>query len=95
MNHTDLQVKSVLRRSDNHFFTVNKDLTVIREINAGNHVHKRCFTASVLTENREDFALVHGKINVLVGDNGAKGLCDVSEFDCNLCTHFMPSNFSF
>ncbi len=69
MNHTDFQVKSILWRLDNHLFAVNKDLTVIWEINTRDHVHKRCFSASVLTEDRKNFALVYGKIDILVGNN--------------------------
>ena len=93
MYHSDLQIKSVLGRSDNDLFTVNKDLTVIREIDTRNHIHQRCFTASVLTENREDLSPVDGEVDVLVGDNRAKGLCYVFKFNSNLCTHLMPSKF--
>ena len=51
MNHADFVIESVLGRSDDCLFSVDENLSVIGKINAGNHVHKRRFTASVFAED--------------------------------------------
>ena len=51
VNHAYLVIKGILRRFYDNLFSVNENLTVIRKINTGQHVHKRCFTASVFTQD--------------------------------------------
>ena len=49
VDHADPVSKRVARRADDHLFPVNKDLSLIREVDAGDHVHQRGFSAAVLS----------------------------------------------
>ena len=81
MNHADLIFESVFRRPDQNLFAVDKDMTGIRKINPGYHIHQRRLSAAVLAENRKNLAAVDGQIDALVGNDFAEGFCDISEFD--------------
>ena len=76
MYHTDFIVECVPRRADNGFFSVYENLTLVGIINTRDHIHKRGFTASVLAEQRKNFALIRTQINIVVCDNRAKSFSD-------------------
>ena len=56
VNHTDSQRVCILRGANDHFSAVNEDLPLIREINTGEHVHKRSLSAAVLPKQRYDLS---------------------------------------
>ena len=91
MNHADFQVKGVLRGADDHFLPALKDLALIREVDAGDHVHQGGLAAAVLTENGQDLTLVHIQVNIVVGHNAAKPLGNAAHAESNLLFHGIPS----
>ena len=52
MNHADAQVKRISGRTDDGFLTPNVDMSFIREVNAGNHIHQGGLAAAVFSQNR-------------------------------------------
>ena len=47
VNHADAIAESILGRGDGGRLSVNVDLSLIREVDAGEHIHQRCFSAAV------------------------------------------------
>ena len=50
MDHSDSEVVGILRGTYGDFFSVNINMSGIRKIQSGKHIHKRCLAASVFTE---------------------------------------------
>ena len=90
MDHADAVPERILRGTDNHFLTVYEDGTVIRIVDAGDHVHKGGFSAAVLAQNRKNLTSVNGKIHVFVGDQTAERLRDLFHLQSNLLVHEAP-----
>ena len=82
MYHADAEVERILRRTDDYLFPVDKDLTLIGEIYAGEHIHQRRLAAAVLAEQGEYLSPVDVKPDLVVCNDRAEGLCDVSHFYC-------------
>lgn len=72
MDHAYFVVKRVLGGADDHLFTVDENLTVIRIVNSGDHVHQRCFSGAVFAENGEYLAAVDGQTYILVGNDASE-----------------------
>ncbi len=69
MHHTDSAGISILRRPDHRLFSIDKDLSFIRKINTGQHIHQRRFSASVLTEQCKDLTFVNLKVYLVAGND--------------------------
>ena len=82
VDHADAEIKSILRRADDDRLSVNADFALIGEVDAGKHVHERCFAAAVLAKQRENLAPVYVEPDSVVRNDGAEGLCYVAHFDC-------------
>ena len=67
MDHADAVVKGVLGGADDNFLSVDLDLALIREIDAGEHIHKRRLAAAVFAEQREDLSAVNIQPYLIVG----------------------------
>jgi len=67
MDHADAVVKGVLGGADDDFLSVDLDLALIREIDAGEHIHKRRLAAAVFAEQREDLSAVNIQPYLIVG----------------------------
>ena len=52
VDHTDAKVKGVLGRGNGHGLVVNVDLPLVGEVNTGEHIHQRSFSAAVFTQQR-------------------------------------------
>ena len=50
MDHTDTEVESILGGSNGHRLIMDVDLSLVREVDAGEHVHQRCFTTAVFAQ---------------------------------------------
>ena len=82
MHHSDLQRKGILRRTDRDLLSVHQDMSLIRKIDSGKHVHQRRLAASVFSQDREDLALAERKIDVIVGDDlAAEAFRNVPKLD--------------
>ena len=57
VDHTDALVEGVFWRPDGHGLAVHEDLALVGVVDSTKHVHQRGFSAAVLTEQRENFAL--------------------------------------
>ena len=82
VDHADTVSKGVFRRADRNRFTVNVDLPLIGEVDAGEHVHQRCFAAAVFAEQRQDLALVQLQVHGVVGRHLSKPLCNILHPNC-------------
>ena len=83
VDHTDAKVESVLGRGNGHGLVVNVDLSLIREVDAGEHVHQRSLAAAVFTQQGQDLTLVQVKVHIFVCDDlAAEALGDVLHSDC-------------
>ncbi len=81
VNHADMQIECVLRRSDGDWFPVDGDLAAVREIDTRQHIHERGFSAAVFTEQRENFSSLDVKANFVVRYHLTEGLGDVDHSD--------------
>ena len=57
------------------------DLSLVGEIDAGEHVHQSGLAAAVFAQQRQDLTLVQLHIDGVVGHHGAEPLGDVLHFD--------------
>ena len=80
--HADAKIESISGRADDDRLSVNCDLALVGEIDAGEHIHKRGLAAAVFAQQRKDLAPVDVKPDLVVGYHRAKGLCDISHCYC-------------
>ena len=81
VDHADAQIEGVLRRADHDVLSVDRDRALVREIDAGEHVHQRGLAAAVFAQQRQDLAAIDIQPDLVVGHRGAEGLGDVAHFD--------------
>ena len=81
MNHTDTEVESILGGSNGHRLIMDVDLSLVREVDAGEHVHQRCFTTAVFAQQRQNLAFVQLHVDAVVGHNTAEALGNVLHFN--------------
>jgi len=82
MNHTDLVSKRILRRCDGYLLSTDEYLTLIREINAGDHIHQSGLTAAVFAQNGQNLTVIGCKAHIFIGNYlGTEGFGDVFQFD--------------
>ncbi len=82
VDHSDSQGIGVLRRTDDNFPSIYKNLTLVREIDAGEHIHQRGFSAAVFAEQRQNFTLFQRKRNVFIGGDFAEVLAYSPQLNC-------------
>ena len=81
VDHADAQVEGVLGGADGDGVSVHRDLALVREIDAREHVHQRGLAAAVLSQQGEDLPLADVQVHPVVGHNGAEGLGDAPHLD--------------
>ena len=86
MDHADAVIKGVLGRGDGDGLAVHQDLTFVREVDAGQHVHQRGLAAAVFSQQRQDLTTVDVQRNTVVGNDFSEPLCNVPQLDC--CNSF-------
>ena len=91
MDHTDFQVKRILGRADDHFFSILENFPFIGKINPGNHIHQGRFSAAVLAQNGQNFPLIHIQIHAFVGHHAAKAFGDALHAQRQILFHGIPS----
>ena len=82
VHHADSQIIGVLGGADDHFLAVDTDLALVREIDAGEHIHQSGLAAAVFAQQRQDLSPVNVQPYLVVGHYGAKGLGNVPHFYC-------------
>ena len=81
MDHADVQVDGVLGRGDADLFAVYKDLALVREVDAGEHIHQCGLAAAVFAQQRQDLAGIYLQIHFVVGPGLAEGLGNALHLD--------------
>ena len=87
VNHADTQSKGVLRRTNGNLLSVYEYLPLIRVVDTGNHVHQGGLSASVFTQDGQDFPPFHRQAYLVVGSYLAEPFCDVFQFNCVFLAH--------
>ena len=93
MHHTDTDINRILRAGKLDFFSVNKDLSAGRPVQATQHVHHRTLSRAVLAQNRVHFSFVHRQVNVVVCRKITEFFHDVLHLDDN-CAFIHMTSFS-
>ena len=91
VNHTDFMFKRILWRTDHNLFPVNQDLSFIREIDTGNHVHQGGLAAAVFSENGQDLTPIDIQIHMIVRHNRAEPFGDSAHLKRKLLLHDLSS----
>ena len=81
VNHADAEPQRIARRGDGTLLPADEDRTVVWMIDARKHIHKRCLAGSIFAKQGENLALLDGQVDIIIGDNRAKGLCNIFQFD--------------
>ena len=82
MDHSYLVVEGILRGFDGYRPAVYKDLSLIGEIDPGQHVHESGLSGTVFSKERHDHSAVQVKIHRIIGHIGSEPLGYPSEFHC-------------
>ena len=80
VHHADTQIIGVLGGADDHFLAVDADLALVREIDAGEHIHQSGLAAAVFAQQRQDLSPVNVQPYLVVGYHRAKGLGYIPHF---------------
>ena len=81
MNHADAQMERLLRGGDGHGLAVDVDFALVGVVNSGEHVHQCSFAASILAQQRKNFAAVNIQTHLIIGQHRAKALGHIANAD--------------
>ena len=81
MDHADAVGKGILGGADLDLHAVFQNVPLLRHIDTGQHVHQRGLAAPVFSEEAQDLAALDGQVHAVVGNDLAKALCDVDQFN--------------
>ena len=90
VNHSNAVGKRILGGCYRNLSAVREDFTLIRLINAGQHVHERGLATAVLAEEREYFTPFYFKVDAVVGNNLSKPFGYALKFDRTAVLHLDP-----
>ena len=82
VDHADAVRVGVLGVADGDLLAVHEDLSFVGIVDAGQHVHERRLAGAVFAQQRHDNAVVHVKIDFIVGNDATETLRDVFQFYC-------------
>lgn len=99
VDHTDAKVESILGRGDGDGLVVDIDLSLIGEVDAGEHIHQGGLAAAVFAQQRQDLTLVQLKVHIFVCDDlAAEALGDVLHSNCAFffqgCSSFLSAQLA-
>ena len=95
VDHADAVGEGVLRGADQGLFSVNKDLSLVREIDAGKHIHEGGLAAAVFAQQGQDLPLVNVQPHPVVGQGGAEALGNIPHLNCRLFLFQVGHSFVF
>ena len=87
VNHADSQPFGILRGINGNLFAVHEDLTLVRLIDTGEHIHQGGLTGAVLTQQGEDLTGTDVQLHIVVGNHAAEGLGNALQLNGILCAH--------
>ncbi len=93
VDHSYAQRKGVVWRTNCHGPVVYIDLSFVGIIDPRKHVHQRCLSAAVFTQQRQNLAAINVQPYSVVCKNGPKSLGDVSHFNGRLCIQSRCTSF--
>ena len=76
-NSEEARTEGVLGRTDGNFPSVHKDLSLIRIIDAGNHIHESGLSAPVLPQHRENLSPPDRQADLVIGCYLAESFCNI------------------
>jgi hypothetical protein len=80
MNQGDAQPFGGANASDLHNPSIDKNLSTIRRLNAGQHFHQRALPCSVLADDRKHLSGLKGETDVVQGANAGKAFAKLTGF---------------
>ena len=80
MDHADAVGEGILGGADDHRLSVDGDLPLVGEIDAGEHIHQGGLAAAVFTQQGQNFSPVDVQPDLVVGQDGPEGFGDVPHF---------------
>ena len=69
VDHTNSKIEGIFRITNADQVAIYIYFTFIREINAAQHIHKCCLSASVLAQQSQDFSLINIQGNIIICDD--------------------------
>ena len=98
MHHADTQFLGIFRRIDGYLFPVHKNLTAVRLVNTGKHVHQCCLAGTIFAKQSQNFTGLDIQLHIFIGHHAAEGLCNSLQLDGILLCHglfllFYPISF--
>ena len=82
MNHADAIAEGVPGGTDHRFLPVNENLALVREVDAGEHIHEGGLAAAVFSQQRQNLSPVNIQPHPVVGKDGAKAFGNVPHLYC-------------
>ena len=77
VDHADAVAVGIARGADDDLLAVDEDLSLVGEIDAGEHIHQRGLAAAVFTQQGQNFTAAHAQGDILVGHDRAEGFGNV------------------
>ena len=84
MNHADAVTEGISGRADHDLLAVNVNLSLIRKINTGEHIHKGGLAAAVFSQQSQNLSLIDVQPYPVVGKNRAEALGNVAHLHRSL-----------
>ena len=81
VDHADPQGLGLLGRPDGDRHSVHQDLSAVRLVDAGQHIHQCCLARAVFSKQSQDLPLSQGEIYIFIGHHTAEGLGDAPHFN--------------
>ena len=81
VNHADAVAEGILGGADQSLLVIDEDLPLVREVNAGEHVHQGCLAAAVFPQQGQNLSLVNIQPHPVIGQSGSEPLGDVPHFN--------------
>ncbi len=81
MDHTNAMVESILGGGNYHGLAVNADFSLVRVVDAGEHIHEGGFAAAVFAQQGQNLSPVDVQPDLVIGQHRTEGLGNVPHGD--------------
>ena len=72
MDHSDTQFEGVTRGTNDNLTAIYKYLSLIRKVDAGQHVHQRGLSAAIFTQQRQYLTTIDIEPDFIIGQNSTE-----------------------
>ena len=87
--HADAEPERILRGLNARNLAVYFDLSAVRKIDAGEHIHERRLAAPVFPEERQYLSLLQRKTHAVARRDFAEALGNLAKLNCVFCHSFL------